>query len=108
MIEINEKNLKTFLDIMDKLGYLTNVSIEDAKGLTAASFHHRKDEFKQVDIFIKNPINFKDAYRRRKIIKLKGLSFPCASKNDIIKMKQKVGRERDLIDIGALKRMGNR
>jgi hypothetical protein len=106
MIEINEENLKKFIDIMNKLGYSTNVSIEETKNLTAISFHHSKDEFKQVDIFIKNPINFNKAYRERKIIKAKRISFPCASKKDIIRMKQKAGRERDWIDIGALKRIG--
>lgn len=105
LIEVPEENLVKFYKLMGNLGYFAKPSVEEALKLTAISFLHKKDKFKQVDIFIKNPINFEAAYQKRKIFKVKHLSFPCAAEEDIIKMKEKIGRDRDWIDIGTLKKI---
>jgi hypothetical protein len=105
MIDISEENLNKFAEIMKKLGYASKITLEKAKNLVALCFHHTKDEFKQIDIFLKNPIDFKKAYRRRKVIKVKNVPFSCASLQDIIQMKEKAGRDRDWIDIGALRKI---
>jgi hypothetical protein len=61
-----------------------------------------------VDIFLKNPIDFKQAYKNRRTFRLKGFTITCTAKQDLIRMKEKSGRDRDLIDIGMLKKMGKK
>lgn len=105
MIDISEENLKIFFDLMKSTGYFSKASFEKARNLTALSFFNKKDDYKQIDIFIKNPINFEKAYSKRKTIKINNINYPCASEDDIISMKEKAGRDRDWIDIGTLKRL---
>lgn len=104
MIDISEENLQCFVHLMNKLGYGSKISTEEWKGLISIGFRHKKDELKQIDIFLKNPIDFKSAYKNRKIIKLGKTKVSCVSLADLFKMKEIAGRDRDWIDIGYLKK----
>jgi hypothetical protein len=55
-----------------------------------------------VDIMIMEYIDFEKAYKRREYTK-KGLKLPLISIDDLIKLKEIAGRERDKTDIRALK-----
>jgi hypothetical protein len=55
-----------------------------------------------VDIMIMEYIDFEQAYKRREYTK-KGLKLPLISIDDLIKLKEIAGRERDKTDIRALK-----
>jgi len=52
---------------------------------------------------LKNFINFDKAYRTRKIIQAGNLKLYVVSIDGLIKLKKISGRERDRIDISALK-----
>lgn len=104
MIDITEENLQKFVHLMNELKYGTKISTEEWKGLVSIAFHHQKDKSKQIDIFLKNPIDFKSAYKRRRIIKLGKTKVSCVSLDDLLKMKEIAGRDRDWIDIGYLKK----
>ena len=104
MIDISEENLEKFMSLMNKLGYGTNLSIDEWKGKVAIAFRHQKDKSKQIDIFIRNPIDFKNAYKKRKIFKLGKTKIVSVSFEDLLKMKEISGRDRDLIDMGYLKK----
>lgn len=103
MIEVSEETIKEFAHIMKGLGYSTPAPPEKWMKITALSFFHESEEYKQVDLFIKNPIDFEEAYKRRKTFKINDIPFPCISEEDLITMKEKSGRDRDLIDTGSLK-----
>lgn len=105
MIDIPGENLEKFALLMKKIGYHPSIPLAKAREFTALSFRHFKDEYKEIDIFIKNPISFERAYRRRRIIKIGRVNFYCASTQDLIEMKTRAGRDRDWIDIGALKKL---
>ena len=104
MIDINEENLAKFIFLMDKLGYGSKVSIDDWKGKVAIAFRHNKIENKQIDVFMKNPIDFKKAYKKRAIFKIGKTKVSCVGLLDLIKMKEIANRDRDWIDIGYLKK----
>lgn len=104
MIDINEQNLEKFVLLMDKLGYGSKVSVDDWKGKVAIAFRHDKDENKQIDVFMKNPIDFKKAYKKRAMFKAGKTSISCVGLQDLIKMKEMADRDRDWIDIGYLKK----
>jgi hypothetical protein len=104
MIDINEDNLQRFVALMNKLGYGTKLSVEEWKGKVAIAFRHQKDDAKQIDIFMKNPIDFGDAYKRRKVFRTGNVNVVCVGLDDLLKMKEISGRDRDLIDIGYLQK----
>jgi len=104
MIDINEENLEKFVDLMSKLDYGTKVSIDDWKGKVAIAFRHNRDADKQIDVFMRNPIDFKKAYQRRNILKLGKTKVSCVCLDDLLKMKEIANRNRDWIDIGYLKK----
>lgn len=104
MINIDEENLQKFISLMNKLGYGTKLAVDEWQGKVAIAFKNQNDESKQIDIFIKNPIDFKKAYQRRKIFKLGRTKISCVGFNDLLKMKEIAGRDRDLIDMGYLKK----
>jgi len=49
-------------------------------------------------------VEFKTAYKTKKIIRLENLSIPFLSKTNLIKNKQSTGREKDKIDVKYLKK----
>ena len=104
MIDINEENLAKFIDLVNKLGYGTKVAIDDWKGKVAIAFRHSKEENKQIDVFMKNPIDFNKAYKKRVTFKVGKANISCVNLDDLIRMKEKADRNRDWIDIGYLKK----
>jgi hypothetical protein len=58
-----------------------------------------------LDVIISHPIDFAQAYRRRVIVKAGALSMPLLAINDLIRMKTRAGRNKDLIDVRALRRI---
>ena len=104
MIDINEDNLQKFVSLMSKLGYGTNLSVDEWKGKVTIAFRNDKDKSKQIDIFMKNPIKFDQAYKRRKLFDLGRVKISCVGLEDLLRMKAISGRDRDLIDSGYLKK----
>ncbi len=105
MIDVSEKNLKDFVRVVEKLGYRSKAPTYKWKKLTALTFYHKSDEFKQIDIFLKNPLDFNKAYKTRKVFRVDKLNISCISFGDLIKLKKKSDRVRDLIDIGSLQKI---
>lgn len=64
--------------------------------------------FIKIDIFVKKPDNFEELYKNRKIIEVENqgrvLKLNLVSIDELIKMKEAVGRDKDLIDVNNLKK----
>jgi len=105
MIDLSPELLEKFVKIMEKLGYGTKVPQKKWAKVMAIAFVNQQDNDKRIDVFLKNPIDFTKAYKRRKVFKVEGLSISCVSFEDLIDLKNKASRTRDLIDIGSLKRL---
>lgn len=104
MIDISEENLQKFVRLMNQLGYGSKISMEEWKGLVAIAFRHKEEENKQIDIFLKNPIDFKEAYKKRKVMRAENVNISCIGFDDLLRLKEIAGRDRDWIDIGYLKK----
>jgi len=63
-----------------------------------------RNEFELIDVFIQNPIDFDQAYEKRKVFKAGNLPISTIPLDLLIKMKRESGRDRDLIDIGYLQK----
>lgn len=104
MIDLSKDNIDKLIKILGKLGYDTRIPKEKRGKLTAIAFFNKHDEDKRIDVFLKNPIDFDSAYKRRKIFRPAGYNISCVSFDDLIKLKNMADRLRDWIDIGSLKR----
>jgi hypothetical protein len=119
MVDLKDKNLKKLIRAMKKLGFIPRAPVnpEDLvnektrkkwwrkKKMEVFTFWNPKKSLEEVDVFIKNPIEFESSYNRRKEIKAKNISRPLASIEDIIKIKEKSRRKQDIADIEALKKL---
>ncbi|MFA5839512.1 MAG: nucleotidyl transferase AbiEii/AbiGii toxin family protein [Candidatus Margulisiibacteriota bacterium] len=105
MIDLSKEHFEQFIEVMRKLGYKSKVPKTKWAKCSAVAFHNLKEEDKRIDVFLHNPIDFNEAYKKRKLFKCKGFSISCVSIDDLITMKDKADRIRDWIDVGSLKRI---
>jgi hypothetical protein len=118
VISIDEENMTRLLEVLQKDGFVPMLP-EDPKGLLdpvkiahwiksrnliAFSFHHSKENYKVVDIVLDHPLDFEEAYARRIVKKLETLELHLASIEDLISMKEKSARPKDLKDIEFLRK----
>lgn len=119
MLELTEDNLKKVADALEELNFKPKVhadfsdfcdleklrEFEKEKNMLVFSFWNKEKPYEEVDILIKNPISFEEAYREREIIKAKGIEIPVISAKHLIKLKELSGRAQDKSDIEALKKV---
>ncbi len=117
MLDLSQENLLRVVGAMEDLGYVPRVPVDardlaseekrkgwmKEKGALVMTFVDPKAPFRQVDIFLENPIDFEQAYPRRKLFELEGIRIPVASIDDLIQMKSGTDRSRDQEDIHHLR-----
>jgi len=118
MIDLTPDNVAAALDAMAALGFTPRQPVNAADLLSpekreawmrekrAVVFSFAGDGFRSVDVFLKNPVDFEDAYRNKVEFPSGGAVIPVAGIKDIISMKRIAGRPRDLEDIAQLERIG--
>ncbi|KAF0134015.1 MAG: hypothetical protein FD145_957 [Candidatus Saganbacteria bacterium] len=111
LISLDQENRAKFYSIMEKLKFKTmkpdlakKLMLEKytVKSIKVVTFF--RHEFELIDVFIQNPVNFKKAYERKKLFKSGKIPIPTIPYDLLIRMKNKSGRERDLVDIGYLRK----
>lgn len=75
------------------------------KGAAVFSFINPNNPFETVDIFIEEPVPFKDLWKRRHEKVLFGYNIKVLGKKDLIKLKKKAGRAKDIFDIQELQKI---
>ncbi|MBI2996146.1 MAG: hypothetical protein HYY52_05505 [Candidatus Melainabacteria bacterium] len=119
LILLNEENINKFAVVMRKLHFKPRVPVEieeiadkakrekwiNEKNMKVFSLYNTDNEIDIVDVMILDYLNFEEAYKNRKIIKIKNFEIPIVSIPDLTKLKQIAGRPRDLIDIKVLSEM---
>ena len=104
-LSLPKEDLSKFIAAIKPLGYFTNIPKSKWEKLAAIAFVNKNDADKRIDVFLKNPIDFKKAYKKRKIFRVNKFNIACVSFDDLIKMKNIANRLRDWIDIGSLQRL---
>ena len=117
ILGMDEKNLKNAMQVLGTLGYKPRAPVElhdfidvekrsewiKQKGLTVFSLWNPDEPATEIDIFTESPLNFEKAYSLgidfniSKNIKVKALNL-----EDLIFLKNKAGRPKDLEDINKL------
>jgi hypothetical protein len=116
IVSLEKENLEKLYSVLIKLGYKINIPIdksdfidkaklkqlETEKNMKVVSFYHSNDPFKIIDIGVNLP-NINLILNNKKYIKVDDLSIPTIFVDDLIKMKEALGRPKDLIDAQNLK-----
>jgi Nucleotidyl transferase AbiEii toxin, Type IV TA system len=77
----------------------------ETKGLTVFSLWSPRFPATEVDIFVEEPFDFEDAFGRRVEAQLGFGTVSVASIHDLIALKRKAGRPKDLLDISELEKI---
>ncbi len=116
MIAMTNTNLDKMDKIANELGYIDRLPIKiqelgdkkklnnfiKEKGLKAYTFISNKKPQLDIDILVSESINFEKYYKNKSTIKVWETKLPVVSIEDLIKMKKKANRDKDLLDIEAL------
>jgi hypothetical protein len=77
------------------------------KHMTVFSFFHPSDPFLVVDFFVEYPTDFEGLYARSVVKQLGPLPVRVCGRDDLIAMKKKAGRGKDMEDVRILEALKN-
>ena len=116
-LDLDRKNLHAAMGVFKAFGYRPRapVDIEEfadpekrgqwvrEKGLTVFSLWSPDHSATEIDLFIEEPIAFEEAYQRRMQLKVtEGVEATIIGLDDLITLKKRAGRARDLHDVEKL------
>lgn len=118
IIHLEAKNVIKFGGVMKKLGYVPKVPVKAEefadprkrelwireKGMIVFSYVNPNNPMELIDIFVREPFPFEKLYQRRKKVRAFGIVIPVLGVKDLLALKLKAGRDKDLYDIKLLKK----
>lgn len=118
-VVLDEQNLLRLVEAMAALGYRPKAPVEartlacekvreewrKEKGMKVFTFVHPDKPFAEIDILIEQHVGFPGLWERRVEYKYGVVSIPTASIEDLIEMKSTLGRDKDIADISALRKV---
>jgi len=118
-VDLEEGNLKRFLECMEGLGLRLLQPVDkdaildseergrlrDEKNAIVLTFFNPKDPTETVDFFIDEILPFGEVYGRRRVLEGEGYRVSLISLEDLIRLKELSGREKDLYDLNILRRI---
>ena len=119
VLDLEEENIKKFLNIISSVGYLPHLSISlhdlvnkeqrndfiKNKNLIAYSFYNSTNNVMSMDVLIDTPVDFTTMWSNREIRNIGGKEVTIVSIADLILMKKYAGRLQDERDIILLSQM---
>lgn len=121
-VDPNEGNLQKMVAVFKKLKFMPRAPVraeefilaenrrrwKKEKGMLAFTFINPQNPFENVDLLFEGPVSFSKAYARKKVFQVEDVPIPTISRDDLIDMKEKAGREQDLRDVLILKKARKR
>ena len=118
IVSLKKQNLENLYNILIGLGYRLRIPIKkdvfieremleklaDEKNMKVVSFQSTEDPMKVIDIGVNLPRS-QEILKRKKYLKIDGFRVPIISIDDLIKMKEDLGRPRDMVDVENLKKI---
>jgi len=119
VVDLEPANLRLLVSAMTRLGYRPRAPVDpesladerqrkiwvEEKGMRAFTFMLPGHPLSDIDILIDTPITFAELSSRAERIDAGGLMLRIASIADLIEMKLVAGRDQDLADVDALRRL---
>jgi nucleotidyltransferase AbiEii toxin of type IV toxin-antitoxin system len=117
IVQLDQENAAAFVKVMSALGYVPRVPVKaedfadarkrtewiNEKNMMVFSFINPGNPMEIIDVFVREPIPFEEAYRRRKEVEAFGAKIPVLAIEDLIVLKELAGRPKDLYDVAQLK-----
>lgn len=120
VVDLEPQNLHSFIAALESLGYRSRASVPfsafadpdnrrrwvEEKGLTVFSLNSPRHPATEIDLFVESPFNFKDAWERSTVAEFaEGIPTRVVGLDDLVSMKRKAGRPKDLDDLRQLERL---
>ncbi len=116
VVALDPGNARKAIDALAGLGYRPRAPVEgalfadpaerqrwiDEKGLTVFTLWSPQHPATEIDLFVREPFPFGDAWARATFADLGGVRVPVASIEDLVALKRVAGRPKDLEDIRVL------
>lgn len=118
-VDLDEDNLRRLVGVMTQLGFRPRAPVPaedlaraerrrewiETKGMRVFSFHRPARPLDEVDVLIDAPLDFARLAANAERLQAEHLVVPIAAAADLIAMKETTGREQDLADADALRRL---
>jgi hypothetical protein len=119
VLHLDSENVSRALQVFESLGFQSRVPVplqsfanpedrkawQHEKNMTVFSLWHPDQPGFAVDLFLQEPFNFEQVYRRALIVPLGDHGVTVVSIADLVEMKARAGRPQDRQDIEALRRL---
>ena len=117
MLLMSDKNISKYIEFIRGMGFKPRIPVAleefakkqkrrewlEKKNMKVFSVFNPANMIEGIDVMIVEYVKFDKAYDRRKVIHAGRVEVPLISIPDLITLKEKAGRGRDLIDVSALK-----
>lgn len=121
LLALDKENLVKMEKLMKKMGYNARLPVEiqelqntqklknwiKEKGLKAYTFINDKHPQLSIDILVEESLDFQKKFKDKTDIKVWDIELPVISFENLISMKKKANRDKDLLDIQALLELKN-
>lgn len=119
LLSFEPRNVDVFLKVAKELGLKPRapVPVDDLKdpakrrewalnkGMHAFTLVNLENPMEQLDVVIDEVFDFDAAYARRETVRAGEVQIPLICVDDLIALKEKSGRDRDLVDLKVLKEL---
>lgn len=119
VIQLDQANAEHAMKVLTSLGLKPRAPVDPMqfantetrktwirdKNMMVFSFFDPGDPFLSIDIFIDYPVEFEGLFERSVVKKLGNLPVRVCSREDLLTMKRKAGRPKDLEDVRLLERI---
>ena len=119
IVALERKNIQKFAKCMTKLGFKPKVPVTaemfadpknrenwiKEKNMIVFSFWRPDHPYEVIDVFVKEPIPFKELWSKREKVSLENIKIPVISIGHLIQLKKQAGRLQDVSDIEALNKL---
>jgi hypothetical protein len=119
MISFDGNNISKFINVVNNLGLSPKIPVNineladphkrsdwvENRNMKVFSLQNPQNPMEQVDIMLESNIDFEELYNHRETMKAGDIDIPVCSIDDLIKLKEISGRERDNWDIDTLRKI---
>ena len=117
IVDLQVEEAERVINTLTDAGYKPRVPVEaiefadtkkreewiSSKGMTVFSMYHSVQPGLTIDLFVKHPIPFNDLWERSQIFDVDDTDIRACSLDDLLKLKEMAGRDRDKDDIEKLR-----
>ena len=116
VVDLEPAEARNAVEILLRLGLVPSIPVEPLdfadpskrtawtreKNMRVFSLRDPEDDFRRVDLFVEEPVEFSGLWERSDVLSLGSTRVRVASIDDLLTMKRQAGRAQDIADIEAL------